>query len=99
RRGYARRGFRSGPGHGDFGPWIDAEIAPRGGLRFVGPVVAILGPSCMSSGEGLAQMLAVLPNVTTIGLPTRGASGNPAPVDLPHGVSVWFSRWQDAMPD
>ena len=26
-------------------------------------------------------------------MPTRGASGNPAPVTLPNGVEVWFSRW------
>jgi hypothetical protein len=99
KRVYARRRFRSGPAHDDFGPWIDAEIAPRSDARFAGPVVVILGPGCASSGEGLAQMLAVIPTVTTIGRPTRGASGNPSPIDLPNGVSVGFSRWQDALPD
>ena len=38
-------------------------------------------------------MFAALPNVTLIGKPTRGSSGNPQPVALPNGVDVWFSRW------
>jgi len=96
---YARRRFRSGPAPDDFGPWVDAILRPvRGGdgpPPFAGPVVVILGPACGSSGEGLAQMLEVLPNVTTVGRPTRGASGNPAPIPLPGGIDVWTSRWQD----
>ncbi|MCC7140276.1 MAG: hypothetical protein IT460_17785 [Planctomycetes bacterium] len=98
-RVYARRRVRSGPGPDDFSPWKDAVLWPTGGTPFPGPVVVILGPACMSSGEGLAQMLAVLPQVTTVGRPTRGASGNPMPLDLPVGVTVSFSRWQDALPD
>jgi C-terminal processing protease CtpA/Prc len=56
-------------------------------------VVVLLGPGCVSSGEGMALMLDALPQVRTVGQPTRGASGSPAPVPLPNGVDVWFSRW------
>ncbi len=40
-----------------------------------------------------------LPNVTLVGLPTRGSSGAPAPVALPNGVRVWYSRWISLFPD
>ncbi|MEM9643619.1 MAG: S41 family peptidase [Planctomycetota bacterium] len=57
------------------------------------PVVCLIGPGCVSSGEGFALMMKSLPNVSVIGQPTRGASGNPRPVTLSNGVRVWFSRW------
>ena len=44
-------------------------------------------------------MMKALPHVTLIGQPTRGASGNPASVDLPNGISVSYSRWVDMLPD
>jgi C-terminal processing protease CtpA/Prc len=45
-------------------------------------------------------MMKCLPHVTTVGLPTRGASGNPRPFALEGmHLSVWFSRWVDLMPD
>jgi C-terminal processing protease CtpA/Prc len=54
----------------------------------------------VSSGEGFVQMLTALPQVTPVGLPTRGSSGNPAPVEVGEtGLSVYFSRWVDLMPD
>lgn len=93
---YARRRFRSGPEPSAFGPWTDAAIEPsEGAPPTAGAVVAILGPGCVSSGEGLAQMLETCPKVTTVGRPTRGASGSPAPVPLPGGIDVWTSRWQN----
>jgi hypothetical protein len=45
-------------------------------------------------------MMAALPHVTTVGLPTRGSSGNPGPVDVgDSGLIVYFSRWVDLLPD
>jgi C-terminal processing protease CtpA/Prc len=98
-RVYAKRRVRSGPGHADFGPFVEARLRTRPDGRFAGPIVVLLGPGCVSSGEGFAKMLDVLPNVRTVGLPTRGASGNPQPVDLPSGITVRLPRWQDALPD
>jgi C-terminal processing protease CtpA/Prc len=93
-RVYARRRFRNGPRPGDFGARIDARFTPEaGGEPFQGPIVVLLGPACVSSGEGMALMLDALPNVRTVGMATRGASGSPAPVPLPNGVEVSFSRW------
>jgi C-terminal processing protease CtpA/Prc len=54
----------------------------------------------MSSGEGFVRMMKCLSHVTTVGLPTRGASGNPRPFQLSRtGLTVHYSRWVDLMPD
>jgi hypothetical protein len=45
------------------------------------------------------MMLAALPHVTTVGLATRGSSGNPGPADVRDtGLTVYFSRWVDLLP-
>jgi RNA polymerase sigma factor (sigma-70 family) len=96
---YARSKYRSGPKPTDFGPVYDRVLEPSD-KPFLKPVVCILGPGCVSSGEGLAQMLVCLPNVTSVGLPTRGSSGNPKPFRLPGvPVQIAYSRWVDLMPD
>lgn len=96
---YAKSKFRNGPGHRDFTKDFDRTL-PAGKKPFTKPVVVLLGPGVMSSGEGLAKMFACLPNVTTVGSPTRGSSGNPKPVELKEvGVTVTFSRWVDMLPD
>src|SRR5205823_5468072 len=67
---------------------------------FVKPVVCLIGFRCVSSGEGFAQMMKCLPQVTTVGVRTRGSSGNPRPFKLPGvEVTVSYSRWVDMMPD
>jgi C-terminal processing protease CtpA/Prc len=96
---YAKHQVRAGPAPGDFSEPDERWIRPREGRRFEGPIVCLVGPGCVSSGEGFAKMLRALPNVTLVGLPTRGASGSPAPVELPNGVVVSFSRWVDMLPD
>lgn len=68
-------------------------LDPVGSQPIGGRVVCLIGPGCVSSGEGLALMMKSLDQVTMIGQPTRGASGNPQPVALSNGVRVWFSRW------
>ncbi|MGQ0612137.1 MAG: S41 family peptidase [Planctomycetaceae bacterium] len=96
---YATARTRSGARHDQFGPPMERWIAPQDEGGFLRPVVCLIGPYCVSSGEGFAKMMAVMPHVTMAGKATRGASGNPAPVPLPNGVEVWFSRWSDSLPD
>ncbi len=98
---YARSRFRNGPGHDEFTEDQPRELVPaKSGKPYLKPVIGLLGPGCVSSGEGFAQMLAALPHVTTVGLPTRGSSGNPAPAEVGDtGLTVYFSRWVDLMPD
>jgi hypothetical protein len=96
---YAKSKYRNGPGHDDFGPEGE-RILPGSADAFVKPVVCLIGPGAVSSGEGFVKMMKCLPNVITVGLPTRGASGNPRPWPLGRtGLTVYFSRWVDLMPD
>lgn len=96
RRVYAKHRFRRGAGFAD--P-MERVFEPREGPRYTKPVIVLTGPVCVSSGEGLVLMMKSLPHVTLVGRPTRGASGNPAPVELPNGVTVWYSRWLASLPD
>jgi len=96
---YAKSKYRNGPKPTDFGTVYD-RILKASERPFTKPVVCILGPGCVSSGEGFAKMMRSLPQVTTIGMPTRGSSGNPQPFTLPGvGVTVMYSRWVDMLPD
>lgn len=98
---YAKSKYRDGPGHDEFTEAYPRHLLPaKSGKPYLKPVVCLLGPGCVSSGEGFAKMLAALPHVTTVGLPTRGSSGNPQAVDVGGtGISVYFSRWVDMLPD
>lgn len=98
---YAKSRYRAGKKHDEFTEDYPRELpAAKSGKPFVKPVVCLLGPGCVSSGEGFAKMMAALPHVTTVGLPTRGSSGNPAAVEVGGtGLAVYFSRWVDLLPD
>jgi hypothetical protein len=98
---YAKSKFRNGRAHDAFTREYARTLpAARSGKPYLKPVVCLLGPGCVSSGEGFAQMMRALPHVTTVGLPTRGSSGNPAPVAVGEtGLEVYFSRWVDLLPD
>jgi C-terminal processing protease CtpA/Prc len=96
---YAKSKFRSGPGHADFTQEHERKL-PASDRPFTKPVVCLIGPGAVSSGEGFVKMMKCLPNVTTVGQATGGSSGNPQPWPLGRtDVAVWFSRWVDLMPD
>ncbi|MCA9260533.1 MAG: S41 family peptidase, partial [Planctomycetales bacterium] len=96
---YARSQRRSGPRPDDLSESPPRYLAPHPSLYYPGPVVCLIGPGCVSSGEGFALMMAAVERATLVGQPTRGASGNPSPVALSNGVKVWFSRWISLTPD
>ncbi len=52
-------------------------------------VAVLQGPYCVSSTEWFLLMMGALDNVTTVGLPSRGATGNPQPFALFPGINVW----------
>lgn len=96
---YARSKVRAGPNISDFRESPPRRIEPALSEPYTRPVICLLGPRCMSSGEGFALMMKAMDHVTLVGQPTRGASGNPRPVTLANGVKVWFSRWVSMQPD
>ena len=96
---YARSKYRNGPAHDAFTQEYERTL-PASPNPYTRPVVCLIGPGAVSSGEGFAQMMSCLPQVVTVGLATRGASGNPAPWrSLRAGITVYFSRWVDLMPN
>jgi carboxyl-terminal processing protease len=96
---YAKSKYRHGPGHDQFGQVYD-RLLPATPGAYTKPVVCLIGPGAVSSGEGFVQMMKCLPNVTTVGMPTRGASGNPNGTPLARsGLMVYYSRWVDLLPD
>ena len=95
---YARSKVRSGPNPDDFRESPARHIEPAASKPFTRPVICLVGPGCVSSAEGFALMMKAMDQVTLVGQPTRGASGNPHAVTLPNGVQVWFSRWVSMEP-
>lgn len=90
---YASNQFRSGPAASDLTTLGTRRVQPHSDKPYRGKVVGLIGPGCVSSGEGFALMLAALPSAKLVGQPTRGASGNPQPVKLPNGLTVHYSTW------
>jgi hypothetical protein len=91
--------YRNGGRHDAFTKEYN-RILPAVADPFTRPVVCLIGPGAVSSGEGFVQMMKCLPQVTTVGLATRGASGNPQAYEMPQtGIKVYFSRWVDLLPD
>jgi carboxyl-terminal processing protease len=93
----ARRRVRDplAPGTSSFGPAAERVLAPHANERWKSTRLFVLqGPYCVSSTEGLLLMAKAAPRVTTLGLASRGASGNPGPFALSDGAYVNLSRWQ-----
>ncbi len=96
---YAKSLYRNGPQASDF-TRPHSRILRQSEKPITKPVVCLIGPGCVSSGEGFAKMMKALPHVTLVGTATRGSSGNPKPFKLPGlPVRVWYSRWMDLLPD
>jgi hypothetical protein len=93
---YARQKVRSGTGFTETPP---RTIGPGEGKIYEGPVVCLIGPGAVSSAEGFALMMKAMDRCITVGKPTRGASGNPQPVQLPNGLDAYFSRWISLDPE
>lgn len=97
---YAKSVRRNGADHADFSKPAARILRPTGQSQaYSGPIVCLIDENTVSSAEGFAMMMNVIPNCTLVGNPTRGASGNPAAIQLPNGVEVWFSRWKSLTPE
>jgi len=83
-----------------FGPRTPRRLAPdKARTPYARPVFVLQGPYCVSSTEAFLLILGQLDNVTTVGLPSRGASGNPKPFALFDDVKVWVPTTRYLRPD
>ena len=96
---YRRVRFREGPGHGDFGPFIDSFISPAGAQSFRGPIAVLTNRSTISSAESFLLAFVVLPNTVSVGDFTGGGSANPVQRTLANGWQYNVSRWIEFRPD
>jgi C-terminal processing protease CtpA/Prc len=91
---YAKRELRDADAPGGFGPREDAVLTPDDGIVPYGKPVAVLtGPVNMSSNEAFLLMMRAA-GAKLVGERTLGAPGNPQPVDLGNGVSVYLPSWR-----
>lgn len=85
---------------GGFTEVYDRVVEPKKGRpRYRGAVAVLIGPAVMSSCESFVLMMQQAPKCQLIGAPTYGSSGNPKPVELSNGVTVFMPSWQDLFPD
>ena len=66
---------------------------------FRGRTVVLMGPANMSSCEAFLLMMKQAPKCTLMGEKSYGSSGNPKPVRLANGVTVFLPSWVALTPD
>ncbi|MGB9429763.1 MAG: S41 family peptidase [Gammaproteobacteria bacterium] len=75
------------------------SLQPSPSWQYNGPVMLLIGPDSFSSTENFIAAMQTLPNVTTIGETTGGASGCPEPYALGNGwkysVPICFDMTAD----
>jgi hypothetical protein len=96
---YAYNQVRNGPKHSNLAPMWSRTVTSRGPWRYNRPVVLLIGQKCMSSNESFIAMMTGDPDLTTMGAPTCGSSGNPKVVHLPIELTVNVPSWIDYLPD
>ena len=67
--------------------------------EFRGRTVVLMGPVNMSSCEAFLLMMKQAPQCTLMGEKSYGSSGNPKPVRLVNGVTVFLPSWVALTPD
>lgn len=84
---------KTGPGHDDFSePYpITYDPAPKGRIKWHGPVIILTNRSCFSAANNFTSVMKSLPNVTIVGAKTGGGGGLPFSSELPNGWGVRFS--------
>lgn len=90
-RVYAQYREKIGPGKGDFSPWKNSTIEPKGAYQFLKPVVILTSRATASSAEIFVMALQSLPNVTIVGDTTGGGVGAPVYRELPNGWTYRLS--------
>jgi carboxyl-terminal processing protease len=90
---YSYTKMRNGPAHSDFTAMTPQVVHPAGPAQFRGPVVVLTNRVVYSSAEDFVLAMDALPNVTTMGDSTGGASGRPLTRELPNGWTYTLSTW------
>jgi hypothetical protein len=97
---YSKNVYREADAPGGFGRVYDRVLEPnKARPKYRGKVVVLMGQANMSSCESFLLMMKQVPGCKLIGSTSYGSSGNPKPVDLGNGVTVYLPSWKDLRPD
>ena len=66
---------------------------------YQGKIAVLMGRANMSSCEAFLLMMKQVPNCKLVGDRSYGSSGNPKPIELGNGVTVWLPSWKALRPD
>jgi hypothetical protein len=90
---YAKHAIRR---DGKFSEPVERVLKPnKARPHFQGRVAVLIGLGTVSSCESFAMMMKQAPGCTLLGQRTAGASGNPRPVELGNGVTLYVPSWKD----
>lgn len=99
-RVYAKYVYRSADEASGFGRPQERILQPnKRRPKYRGKVAVLMGPANMSSCEAFLLMMKRVPGCKLIGATSYGSSGNPKPVALGNGVTVYLPSWKALRPD
>lgn len=85
---------------GEFSKVLERQFAPnKDQPKYRGKVAVLTGPVVMSSCESFLLMMKQVPDCKLVGGKSYGSSGNPKPVELSNGVTVFLPSWKDLRAD
>jgi len=97
---YAKHVLRDASQPGGFSNIRERVLQPnQQRRRYRGRIAVLMGPVNMSSCEAFLLMMRQVPGCKLVGATSCGSSGNPKPVDLENGVTVWLPSWKALRPD
>lgn len=97
---YAKHACRDAAAPGGYGQTQERVLEPsKLRPKYRGKVAVLMGPANMSSCEAFLLMMKQVPDCKLVGAPSYGSSGNPKPVDLGNGVTVYLPSWKALRPD
>jgi C-terminal processing protease CtpA/Prc len=97
---YAKHVIRAADQPGGFTPPRERILEPHtGGPQYRGKIAVLMGPKNLSSCEAFLLMMKQVPQCKLIGEKSYGSSGNPQPIGLPNGVTVYLPSWRAMRPD
>jgi C-terminal processing protease CtpA/Prc len=89
--------------YSDMNAWHDGgthgELEPAEGRRLIVPTVVLQENATFSAAEDFLVAIEKVPQITTIGRPTGGSTGQPLVIELPGGGFVNICTKRDTYPD
>lgn len=97
---YAKHVYRKANAPEGWGEIQERILEPnKSQPRYRGKIAVLMGQANMSSCEAFLLMMKQVTNCKLVGDRSYGSSGNPKPVDIGNGVTIWLPSWKALCPD